>query len=89
MLTSGQSLSPQKAKSMGLIHEIADPENLIAAAKAMIKDGLKPVQPWDEKGFKLPGGPVYSRGRRRTSGRRPSPSCGARRAAIIRPPRRS
>ena len=26
----------------------------------MIKGGLKPVQPWDEKGFKLPGGPVYS-----------------------------
>ena len=60
MLTSGQNLSPQIAKSMGLIHEIADPENLIAAAKAMIKGGLKPVQPWDEKGFKLPGGQVYS-----------------------------
>ncbi|TIT74666.1 MAG: 3-hydroxyacyl-CoA dehydrogenase, partial [Mesorhizobium sp.] len=29
-------------------------------AKAMIKNGLKPVAPWDEKGFKLPGGPVYS-----------------------------
>ncbi len=60
MLTTGQSLSPQKAKSMGLIHEIADPEHLIAAAKAMIKNGLKPVQPWDEKGFRLPGGQVYS-----------------------------
>jgi 3-hydroxyacyl-CoA dehydrogenase/enoyl-CoA hydratase/3-hydroxybutyryl-CoA epimerase len=60
MLTTGQTLSPQKAKSMGLIHQIADPENLIAAAKGMIKGGLKPVQPWDEKGFKLPGGQVYS-----------------------------
>ncbi|MBE1205531.1 3-hydroxyacyl-CoA dehydrogenase NAD-binding domain-containing protein [Aminobacter carboxidus] len=60
MLTSGQTLSPQKAKSMGLIHEIAEPKKLIETAKAMIKNGLKPVQPWDEKGFKLPGGPVYS-----------------------------
>ena len=60
MLTSGQSLTPQKAKSMGLIHQIADPENLIQTAKDMIRGGLKPVQPWDEKGFKLPGGPVYS-----------------------------
>ncbi len=60
MLTSGQNLSPQKAKGMGLIHEIAEPEDLIETAKAMIKNGLKPVQPWDEKGFKLPGGPVYS-----------------------------
>ena len=26
----------------------------------MIRNGLKPVQPWDEKGFKLPGGAIYS-----------------------------
>jgi 3-hydroxyacyl-CoA dehydrogenase/enoyl-CoA hydratase/3-hydroxybutyryl-CoA epimerase len=60
MLTSGQNLSPKKAKGMNLIHEIAAPDQLIDAAKAMIMNGLKPVQPWDEKGFKLPGGPVYS-----------------------------
>jgi 3-hydroxyacyl-CoA dehydrogenase/enoyl-CoA hydratase/3-hydroxybutyryl-CoA epimerase len=60
MMTSGQQLSPQKAKAMGLIHEIAAPDKLIDAAKAMIKNGLKPVAPWDEKGFKLPGGPIYS-----------------------------
>src|SRR5690606_38048899 len=60
MLTSGQNLSPKKAKGMNLIHEIAAPDQLIDAAKAMIKNGLKPVQPGDEKGFKLPGGPVYS-----------------------------
>jgi 3-hydroxyacyl-CoA dehydrogenase/enoyl-CoA hydratase/3-hydroxybutyryl-CoA epimerase len=60
MLTSGKSLTPQKAKAMGLIHEIAAPDKLIEAAKAMIKNGLKPVAPWDEKGFKIPGGPVYS-----------------------------
>jgi 3-hydroxyacyl-CoA dehydrogenase/enoyl-CoA hydratase/3-hydroxybutyryl-CoA epimerase len=60
MLTSGQQLSPQKAKAMGLIHEIAAPEKLTEAAKAMIRNGLKPVAPWDEKGFKLPGGPIYS-----------------------------
>ncbi|MBW8907568.1 MAG: enoyl-CoA hydratase/isomerase family protein [Mesorhizobium sp.] len=60
MLTSGQNLSPQKAKAMGLIHEIAEPKKLIETAKAMIKNGLKAVQPWDEKGFKLPGGQIYS-----------------------------
>ncbi|TGV11702.1 3-hydroxyacyl-CoA dehydrogenase [Mesorhizobium sp. M8A.F.Ca.ET.173.01.1.1] len=60
MLTSGQTLSPQKAKSMGLIHEIAEPAKLVETAKAMIRNGLKPVAPWDEKGFKLPGGPIYS-----------------------------
>ncbi|TPI42808.1 3-hydroxyacyl-CoA dehydrogenase [Mesorhizobium sp. B3-1-9] len=60
MLTTGQNLTPQKAKAMGLIHEIAEPSKLVEAAKAMIKNGLKPVAPWDEKGFKLPGGPIYS-----------------------------
>ncbi|MBZ9678010.1 3-hydroxyacyl-CoA dehydrogenase NAD-binding domain-containing protein [Mesorhizobium sp. ES1-1] len=60
MLTSGQTLSPQKAKSMGLIHEIAEPAKLVETAKAMIRNGLKAVQPWDEKGFKLPGGQIYS-----------------------------
>ena len=60
MLTTGQTLTPQKAKSMGLVHQVVPAENLIQAAKDMIKAGLKPVQPWDEKGFKLPGGPIYS-----------------------------
>ncbi|PLP59118.1 3-hydroxyacyl-CoA dehydrogenase [Mesorhizobium loti] len=60
MLTSGRNLTAQKAKAMGLVHEIAEPAKLVEAAKAMIRNGLKPVAPWDEKGFKLPGGPVYS-----------------------------
>jgi 3-hydroxyacyl-CoA dehydrogenase/enoyl-CoA hydratase/3-hydroxybutyryl-CoA epimerase len=60
MLTSGQSLSPKKAKQMGLITEIAAPDALVETAKGLIKGGLKAVAPWDVKGFKLPGGPVYS-----------------------------
>ncbi|MGX8010239.1 3-hydroxyacyl-CoA dehydrogenase NAD-binding domain-containing protein [Mesorhizobium sp. ORM8.1] len=60
MLTTGQNLSPQKAKAMGLIHEVAEPAKLVETAKAMIKNGLKAVQPWDEKGFRLPGGQIYS-----------------------------
>ncbi|TRC94292.1 3-hydroxyacyl-CoA dehydrogenase [Mesorhizobium sp. WSM4303] len=60
MLTTGQNLSAQKAKAMGLVHEVAEPSKLIDTAKAMIKNGLKAVQPWDEKGFKLPGGQIYS-----------------------------
>jgi 3-hydroxyacyl-CoA dehydrogenase / enoyl-CoA hydratase / 3-hydroxybutyryl-CoA epimerase len=60
MMTTGSNLSPAKAKGMGLIHAVAPAGELIDAAKAMIKGGLKPVQPWDEKGFKAPGGAVYS-----------------------------
>lgn len=60
MMTTGQNLSPKRAKALGLIHEIAEPDQLIKTAKQMIRDGLKPVQPWDEKGFKLPGGNIWS-----------------------------
>ncbi|WP_026613324.1 FAD-dependent oxidoreductase [Ensifer aridi] len=60
MMTTGSSLTAARAKAMGLVHEVVDPDRLIEAAKAMIKNGLKPVQPWDEKGFKLPGGGIWT-----------------------------
>lgn len=60
MMTTGSSLTAARAKAMGLVHEVVDPDKLIEAAKAMIKNGLKPVQPWDEKGFKLPGGGIWT-----------------------------
>ncbi len=60
MMTTGSSLTAARAKAMGLVHEAVDPDKLIDTAKAMIKNGLKAVQPWDEKGFKLPGGGVWT-----------------------------
>ncbi len=60
MLTTGQTLTPKKAKSMGLVTEVAEPAKLVETAKGLIKNGLSPVQPWDQKGFRLPGGPIYS-----------------------------
>ncbi|ASY61609.1 Enoyl-CoA hydratase [isoleucine degradation] [Sinorhizobium sojae CCBAU 05684] len=60
MMTTGSSLTAARAKAMGLVHEVVDPDKLIDAAKAMIKNGLKPVQAWDEKGFKLPGGGIWT-----------------------------
>ena len=59
-LLQGKNFSPDKAKKLGVVHELVEPGTEVAAAKQMIRDGLKGVQPWDEKGFKLPGGPVYS-----------------------------
>ncbi|MGK6316254.1 FAD-dependent oxidoreductase [Neorhizobium sp. DT-125] len=60
MMTTGQSLTAQRAKAMGLVHQVVEPAELVNAAKQMIKDGLKPVAPWDEKGFKVPGGGVWT-----------------------------
>ncbi len=60
MMTTGSSLTASRAKAMGLVHQAVEPDQLIPAAKQMIKDGLKPVQPWDEKGFKAPGGGIWT-----------------------------
>ncbi|WP_062212387.1 FAD-dependent oxidoreductase [Aureimonas sp. AU12] len=60
MLLKGETLSAAKAKSMKLIDEVVPQAELVDKAKAMLRAGLKPVKPWDEKGYKLPSGPVYS-----------------------------
>ncbi len=59
-LLQGKNFDPAKAKKLGLVHEVVPQEALIETAKQMIRDGVKPVQPWDQRGFKFPGGPVYS-----------------------------
>lgn len=61
-LFKGEQLRPSKAKDMKLVDEVVAPGELISAAKAWIKNGGKGVQPWDVDGFKLPGGPVWSKG---------------------------
>lgn len=60
MLLKGSTLSAEKAKGMKLIDAVVAADELVAKAKEMLKAGLSPVQPWDQKGFKLPSGPVYS-----------------------------
>ncbi|MBB3949725.1 3-hydroxyacyl-CoA dehydrogenase NAD-binding domain-containing protein [Aureimonas jatrophae] len=60
MLLKGETLSASKAKAMKLIDEVVTADDLIERAKSMLRAGVKPIKPWDEKGFKLPSGPVYS-----------------------------
>ncbi|HEY9056411.1 MAG TPA: FAD-dependent oxidoreductase [Aurantimonas sp.] len=60
MLLKGSTLSAEKAKGMKLIDAVVPEGELVASAREMLKAGLSPVQPWDQKGFKLPSGPVYS-----------------------------
>ncbi|KDN23289.1 3-hydroxyacyl-CoA dehydrogenase NAD-binding domain-containing protein [Amycolatopsis rifamycinica] len=58
VLLQGQRHRPAKALELGLVHElVGSVEELVPAAKAWIKanpDGG--VQPWDVKGYKIPGG---------------------------------
>ncbi len=60
LLLKGDQLTLAKAQAAKIVGAVVPAGELIAAAKKWIKDGGKPVAPWDVKGFKLPSGPVYS-----------------------------
>ncbi|MGP0103426.1 MAG: 3-hydroxyacyl-CoA dehydrogenase NAD-binding domain-containing protein [Solirubrobacteraceae bacterium] len=61
LLMQGQELRPQQALEMGLVDEVvASREELVPAARAWIEaqaaSGEEVAQPWDVKGYKMPGG---------------------------------
>jgi 3-hydroxyacyl-CoA dehydrogenase/enoyl-CoA hydratase/3-hydroxybutyryl-CoA epimerase len=60
-LLKGDQLKVDRAKAMKLIDAVVAQADLIKAAKDWIKAGGKAKAPWDTEGFRLPGGPVYSK----------------------------
>ncbi len=58
-MTEGKSFRPNDAKGAGFIHEVVTAGSEVEAAKAWIRGGGKAQQPWDDKGFKQPGGGPY------------------------------
>jgi len=57
LLLEGKHLSPAQAKSSGLLHDVVPAGELLAKAKAwLLSPQAKSAQPWDERGFKVPGG---------------------------------
>jgi 3-hydroxyacyl-CoA dehydrogenase/enoyl-CoA hydratase/3-hydroxybutyryl-CoA epimerase len=59
MMLEGKTIGPDAALKGGLVHKVVPAADLIKEAKAIIKAGGRAVQPWDEKGFKIPGGDPY------------------------------
>lgn len=56
-LIEGKQVGPANALEAGLIHELAsDREDLLARARAWILGAPEAVQPWDAKGYRMPGG---------------------------------
>ena len=57
VLVQGQRYRPAKALEIGLIHELVDSvDELLPKAKEWIKANPEAQQPWDVKGYKIPGG---------------------------------
>ncbi|GGI70763.1 3-hydroxyacyl-CoA dehydrogenase [Polymorphobacter multimanifer] len=56
-LLQGKNMSPAEAKGFGVVQEIAPADEVVDRAKAWVKaNPAGGVQPWDQKGFKFPGG---------------------------------
>ena len=64
-ILESKRLTPGKALAAGLIHQVVETiDELIPAAKAWILENKDnddaAVQPWDQKGFRIPGGAINS-----------------------------
>jgi len=56
ILLKGQPLSPQKALELGLVAQVVAAGELLAVAEQLVLGCKDASQPWDRKGFKVPGG---------------------------------
>jgi len=57
LMLEGKELKAAQAKQQGILNELAtDKDDMFAKARAWIAANPKPVQPWDDKKFRWPGG---------------------------------
>jgi 3-hydroxyacyl-CoA dehydrogenase/enoyl-CoA hydratase/3-hydroxybutyryl-CoA epimerase len=56
LMLQGRHLSPEKALAAGFIDAVVPAAELVDTAKAWVRSGAAAQQPWDVKGFKVPGG---------------------------------
>ncbi|WP_329306002.1 3-hydroxyacyl-CoA dehydrogenase NAD-binding domain-containing protein [Streptomyces sp. NBC_01260] len=57
VLLQGTQYTPRRALENGLVHEIAaTPEEMLDKARAFIEANPESRQPWDVKGYRIPGG---------------------------------
>jgi 3-hydroxyacyl-CoA dehydrogenase/enoyl-CoA hydratase/3-hydroxybutyryl-CoA epimerase len=61
-LLEGKLSDPKKAKAAGIVDEVVPAEELLSAAKDWVLNAKDAdiVKPWDQKGYKMPGGAPYS-----------------------------
>ncbi|MFF4287681.1 3-hydroxyacyl-CoA dehydrogenase NAD-binding domain-containing protein [Streptomyces sp. NPDC001633] len=57
VLLQGTQYNATRAKDAGLIHDVAaTPDELLTKARAFIDEHPESQQPWDAKGYRIPGG---------------------------------
>lgn len=61
LITQGKTIGVRKARELGLVTEVVPADAVIARARELAAT-IEPVQPWDRKGYRIPGGEVHSPG---------------------------
>ena len=56
ILLQGQPLLPQQALKLGIVHALVSRESLVEGAARWVREHHGAQQPWDTKGFQVPGG---------------------------------
>ena len=70
VLLQGTRYKPAEAVELGLVHELAaTPDELLDKAREWIRANPETSQPWDDKGYRMPGGaPEQPEARRHAAG---------------------
>jgi 3-hydroxyacyl-CoA dehydrogenase/enoyl-CoA hydratase/3-hydroxybutyryl-CoA epimerase len=56
MILQCKNQKPEQALKIGLVHELAPVAEVVERARRWVLESGDPIQPWDKKGFKIPGG---------------------------------
>src|SRR5687768_7654068 len=60
LMLTGRAVDPATALKIGMVDALAPRDVLVSRAKLCIRSEGRFVQPWDKKGFQIPGGAPYS-----------------------------
>ena len=56
LILQAKNVNSQKALELGIVHELAPADQVVERARKWVLEKGDPVQPWDKKDFRLPGG---------------------------------
>ncbi|MBC7180582.1 MAG: enoyl-CoA hydratase/isomerase family protein, partial [Roseovarius sp.] len=59
LLLEGKLNDPKKAKAAGVVDEVVPADQLIEKAREWVLSNPEIIKPWDDKGYKMPGGAPY------------------------------
>jgi 3-hydroxyacyl-CoA dehydrogenase / enoyl-CoA hydratase / 3-hydroxybutyryl-CoA epimerase len=60
LMLRGRQVDPAEALKLGIVDKLVPADRVLEEATDWVVTRANPVQPWDEKSFRLPGGAVYS-----------------------------